>query len=243
MMSSVPYVPPDTMKNVAATRGQSVSLAFLLVVGSAREGDWAGRDKVLNFLSRPPSATLALSQPRTWGKFAKCRIRISVRDAREICMQLNFFSYSVPAARTEIFGCAGDSPSMSQPFLILREGNRVSSGVCKSRVLRFCQGHHGEPPNSHQRRIRKEFVSLDFLKRYRFGDGFSRLDYHRWLPRVRGVHGDYGCHPHAASPVARFINHQPVARSHLTQGLYGCGIGNAVPLRLAILLKVSERVL
>src|SRR5277367_2154936 len=63
MMSSVPYVPPDTMKNVAATSGQSVSFAFLFVEVTARAGNWAGRDKVLNFLSRPPSAILALSQP------------------------------------------------------------------------------------------------------------------------------------------------------------------------------------
>src|SRR5271155_5243490 len=62
MMSSVPYVPPDTMKNVAATSGQSVSFAFLFVEVTARAGNWAGRDKVLNFLSRPPSAILALSQ-------------------------------------------------------------------------------------------------------------------------------------------------------------------------------------
>jgi hypothetical protein len=50
------------MKKVAATRGQSVSFAvFFFVAGSAPAGNWAGRDKVLNFLSRPPSAILALS--------------------------------------------------------------------------------------------------------------------------------------------------------------------------------------
>jgi hypothetical protein len=43
------------MKNVAATSGQSVSLAtFFLVVGITREGSWAGSDKELNFYSRPP---------------------------------------------------------------------------------------------------------------------------------------------------------------------------------------------
>src|SRR5271168_4524083 len=67
MMSSVPYVPPDTIKNVAATSGQSVSFAFLFVKVTARAGNWAGRDKVLNFLSRPPSATLALSQQKMPG--------------------------------------------------------------------------------------------------------------------------------------------------------------------------------
>jgi len=46
----VPYVPPDTMKNVAATSGQSVNFAALFfAMGSAWEGIWAGSDKVLNF--------------------------------------------------------------------------------------------------------------------------------------------------------------------------------------------------
>ena len=64
-MSSVPYVPPDTMKNVAATRGQTVNFAtFFFVEEIARERNWAGRVMVLNFLSRPPSAILALSLPR-----------------------------------------------------------------------------------------------------------------------------------------------------------------------------------
>jgi hypothetical protein len=48
------------MKNVAATNGQSVSFAALFfAMGSAWEGIWAGRDKVLNFFSRPPKVTLA----------------------------------------------------------------------------------------------------------------------------------------------------------------------------------------
>jgi hypothetical protein len=54
-ISSVPYVPPDTMKNVAATSGHSVSFAalfFALVI--AGEAIRAGRDKELNFYSRPP---------------------------------------------------------------------------------------------------------------------------------------------------------------------------------------------
>src|SRR5467141_432880 len=58
MISSVPYVPPDTMKNVAATSGQSVSFAALfLVVGMTREVSWVGSDKELNFYSRPPKGT------------------------------------------------------------------------------------------------------------------------------------------------------------------------------------------
>jgi hypothetical protein len=48
------------MKNVAATRGHNVNFADFLGDAIAREGNWAGRDNVLNFLSRPPSAILAL---------------------------------------------------------------------------------------------------------------------------------------------------------------------------------------
>jgi hypothetical protein len=58
MISSVPYVPPDTIKKVAATRGQSVSLAMdLFVVETEREGNWAGSDIELNSYSRPPKRT------------------------------------------------------------------------------------------------------------------------------------------------------------------------------------------
>jgi hypothetical protein len=50
MIASVPYVPPDTIKKVAATSGHSVSFATLFcameIVG---EGIFAGRDTVLNF--------------------------------------------------------------------------------------------------------------------------------------------------------------------------------------------------
>jgi hypothetical protein len=43
------------MKNVAATSGQNVSFATpLLAVEIARAGIWTGRDKELNFYSRPP---------------------------------------------------------------------------------------------------------------------------------------------------------------------------------------------
>src|SRR5277367_6356813 len=56
--SSVPYVPPDTMKNVAATSGHKVSLAtFFFVREMVREGNWAGSDIELNFYARPPQAT------------------------------------------------------------------------------------------------------------------------------------------------------------------------------------------
>src|SRR6266576_1307872 len=50
MISSVPYVPPDTMKKVAATRGQSVNFTTLfLVMETSREGNCAGTDIELNF--------------------------------------------------------------------------------------------------------------------------------------------------------------------------------------------------
>src|ERR1700677_1260389 len=100
MMSSVPYVPPDTMKNVAATSGQSVSFAFLFVEVTARAGNWAGRDKVLNFLSRPPSAILALSQLHAWSEFATCRIRKIILDATKIHAKVKFFSSGEPATRS-----------------------------------------------------------------------------------------------------------------------------------------------
>jgi hypothetical protein len=48
------------MKKVAATRGHKVNFADFFGEAIAREGNWAGRDNVLNFLSRPPSAILAL---------------------------------------------------------------------------------------------------------------------------------------------------------------------------------------
>src|ERR1700732_4193735 len=91
MMSSVPYVPPDTMKKVAATSGQSVSLAVRLVWGIARVGNWAGRDTVLNCLSRPPYQRSSLSHWRVWSEFAFRRIRIFFRDAREIRICTKYF--------------------------------------------------------------------------------------------------------------------------------------------------------
>ena len=49
MIDSVPYVPPDTIKNVAATRGQRVSLATALLLWEIVAGRVAGSDNVLNF--------------------------------------------------------------------------------------------------------------------------------------------------------------------------------------------------
>jgi len=47
---------------------------------------------VLNFLSRPPSATLALSRPNSWSEFASCRIRKFTLDARKMCAKTKIFS-------------------------------------------------------------------------------------------------------------------------------------------------------
>jgi hypothetical protein len=48
-------VPPETIKNVAATNGQSVSFAdFFLAAAMTREGELAGTDMLLNLYRRPP---------------------------------------------------------------------------------------------------------------------------------------------------------------------------------------------
>jgi hypothetical protein len=93
------------MKNVAATSGQRVSFAFLFVEVTARAGNWAGRDKVLNFLSRPPSAILALSQPHAWSEFASCRIRIFNFDARKICKESKIFFAAQFGTVTDVPPC------------------------------------------------------------------------------------------------------------------------------------------
>src|SRR5246500_960348 len=50
-MSSVPYVPPDTIKKVAATRGHKVSLPNFLFWGTTEscEVGWVGALAVANF--------------------------------------------------------------------------------------------------------------------------------------------------------------------------------------------------
>src|SRR5580704_2874337 len=94
MMSSVPYVPPDTVKKVAATNGQRVSFAVRLVGEIARVGNWAGRDIVLNLLSRPPYRRPSRSHKKTRHEFAECRIRIFVADARTISFKRTIFFQS-----------------------------------------------------------------------------------------------------------------------------------------------------
>src|SRR4029077_16125590 len=63
IICSVPYVPPDTMKNVAATSGHKVSFAtFDLALEIAWVGSAAGSDNVLNFYE-PSSSSDSRSQP------------------------------------------------------------------------------------------------------------------------------------------------------------------------------------
>src|SRR5271170_6084814 len=85
MISSVPYVPPDTMKNVAATRGQSVIFATLFFVeGRTWEGICAGRDTVLNFYSRPPKVTLALEFPQASALFEEYKLCTCMQEKNEL---------------------------------------------------------------------------------------------------------------------------------------------------------------
>src|SRR5258708_19338007 len=91
MISSVPYVTPDPMKNVAATSGQSVSLATLFfTLGITREGSWVGTDIELNFYSRPPKGKLALAAAVKRVRIR--RIQESPPHARKKCTQAEFFS-------------------------------------------------------------------------------------------------------------------------------------------------------
>src|SRR5260370_22217948 len=88
---SVPYVPPDTMKNVAATRGQSVSLAILFFAwGIAWEGSWAGSDSVLNFYSRSSWSERSLSPNAE--RLRIRRIQGPSPHATTKCSQQDFFS-------------------------------------------------------------------------------------------------------------------------------------------------------
>jgi hypothetical protein len=64
-------VPPDTIKNVAATRGQSVSFAdFFLAAETIREGKWAGTDMLLNLYRRPPERISSPALRECFYKFA-----------------------------------------------------------------------------------------------------------------------------------------------------------------------------
>src|SRR2546430_1216685 len=106
MISSVPYVPPDTMKKVAATRGQRVNFATLfLVMETAREGNCAGTDIELNSYSRPPKGN-SLSSLRK-SEFACAEYR------SHFCMQ------EKNAARTKIL-----SGLAERAFVLTRSPSR-----------------------------------------------------------------------------------------------------------------------
>src|SRR5579859_1671096 len=85
-MSSVPYAPPEIMKNVAATSGQNTILAaLLLVAGRTFDGTWTGNDSALNSFSTfsfgkealkiPPECTCNLENREFSGRR---KIKISV---------------------------------------------------------------------------------------------------------------------------------------------------------------------
>jgi hypothetical protein len=87
------------MKKVAATSGQSVSLAIrFLAVGIALDGYCAGSDKELNFYSRPPKrislAPLRLSE----FAFAEYKSRLCMQE--ENAPQRNFFHRRRLSSRT-----------------------------------------------------------------------------------------------------------------------------------------------
>src|SRR5712691_6311013 len=142
MISSVPYVPPDTMKKVAATSGQRVSLATLFfAVGIAREADVAGSDKELNFYSRPPWATRTLvAEPtaacpqltltarggtRQWSEFAfaeyKSRFRMQGKNARELNFFVRRHLTCVSPQRRSCMPLTCDPPTLARPPLRNRE--------------------------------------------------------------------------------------------------------------------------
>src|SRR6516165_11287744 len=84
------------MKNVAATRGHSVSLAMpFLGLGRAWALRSAGSDNVLNFSLSPSSATPPLKSDAAWPAFR--RIHFSLRHAREkASSDENFFALEGP---------------------------------------------------------------------------------------------------------------------------------------------------
>src|SRR2546428_6039997 len=94
MISSVPYVPPDTMKNVAATSGQSVNLAMdFLAVGNARDGYWVGEIK------NSICTLVLLNDPRSRAAVKRVRsrrIQESFLHAREKCVRTKLFLSFAP---------------------------------------------------------------------------------------------------------------------------------------------------
>ena len=120
MISSVPYVPPDTMKNVAATSGQSVSLATLLfAVGIALEGYRAGSDMELNFYSRPPKG-ISLARCGEASSHLQ-NTRAATACKKKMHLHKNIFaaperapapSASSPAVRSALLPVSSSAPSI-----------------------------------------------------------------------------------------------------------------------------------
>jgi hypothetical protein len=82
-------VPPETIKNVAATSGQRVSFATLfLEMGIADAGYCAGSDKELNLYRRPPSDTHSRAAVK---RVRNRRIQESSLHATEICVVSTIF--------------------------------------------------------------------------------------------------------------------------------------------------------
>src|SRR5215472_687285 len=131
MISSVPYVPPDTMKKVAATRGHSVSLATrFLVVGITREGYWAGSDNELNSYSRPPKRSSlsrcgeASSQLKNTRVVAACKNKMKADE---------IFFNSLPG-----LSYYSIAPHLFSSGVLNRSANPVS-GKARARLLvHFC---------------------------------------------------------------------------------------------------------
>lgn len=120
------------MKNVAATRGHSVNFADFFGEAIAREGNWAGRDKVLNFLSRPPSDDPRSLQPVTWSEFAKCRIRLFCFDARRICKESEIFWGRAGARLPEFLAIdAGERESWRKISQTKKGGGEAPSSSCR----------------------------------------------------------------------------------------------------------------
>src|SRR5215472_11821702 len=122
MISSVPYVPPDTIKKVAATRGQSVSFATLfLVVGITREGYCAGSDNELNSYFRPPERSSlsrcggASSQLQNTRAVSACKRKMRVRQ--------NFFQF---ADRTFVLALQHSFPTSAMDWPAARVDRKRS---------------------------------------------------------------------------------------------------------------------
>src|SRR5579859_6393742 len=88
------------MKNVAATKGQSVSFAALfLEMGIAWEGIWAGRIKSSIFFSRPPKVTLALEFLEASSPFEEYSLCSRMQEKNEASRKLLRVSHAYSGTR------------------------------------------------------------------------------------------------------------------------------------------------